>query len=232
MHELNTKEEKTYAIAEITVMIMHFVRLFIATPLYAVQYRTMLSRSGRDRNFIDPSIPQENRLCSGPMATCVTPEVEPMFLKNVLLLCSPGKLTTSWWTSNPHTCKMIREKISNVSLTTTKSYFSSTESSKINRRRQQFFYGGRGVKISSQVWGICTLISPSEEPVTKYSSSGSIARHLIGTSWAWKVCRSCRWRMSNIQTSPFLPPEIRSWWWGAYTMAGHPCSWQMKAVNR
>lgn len=95
MHELNTKEEKTYAIAEITVMIMHFIRLFIATPLYAVQYRTMLSRSGRDRNFIDPSIPQENRLCSGPMATCVTPEVEPMFLKNVLLLCSPGKLTTN-----------------------------------------------------------------------------------------------------------------------------------------
>lgn len=116
MHELNTKEEKTYAIAEITVMIMHFVRLFIATPLYAVQYRTMLSRSGSDRNFIDPSIPQENRLCSGPMATCVTPEVEPMFLKNVLLLCSPGKLTTSWWTSNPHTCKTIREKISNETL--------------------------------------------------------------------------------------------------------------------
>lgn len=88
-----------------------FVRLIIAMPLYAVQYRTMLSRSGRDRNFIDPSIPQENRLCSGPMATCVTPEVEPMFLKNVLLLCSPGKLTTNWWTSNPHTCKMIKEHI-------------------------------------------------------------------------------------------------------------------------
>lgn len=78
----------------------------------------------------------------------------------------------------------------------------------------------------------CTLMSPSAEPVTKYSSSGSMARHLIGTSCAWKVCLSCRWRMSNIQTSPFLPPEIRSWWWGAYTMAGHPCSWQMKAANK
>lgn len=95
MSSTQKKKKHSYAIAEITVMIMHFVRLFIATPLYAVQYRTMLSRSGSDRNFIDPSIPQENRLCSGPMATCVTPEVEPMFLKNVLLLCSPGKLTTS-----------------------------------------------------------------------------------------------------------------------------------------
>lgn len=142
--ELNTHEEKVchcwkhchdYA----------FVRLIIAMPLYAVQYRTMLSRSGRDRNFIDPSIPQENRLCSGPMATCVTPEVEPMFLKNVLLLCSPGKLTTNWWTSNPHTCKMIKEQIiiktlyhqpcHNPILTTSFIFFKITK-----KNRNSFFF--------------------------------------------------------------------------------------------
>ena len=32
---------------------------------------------------------------------------------------------------------------------------------------------------------VLTLISPSAEPVTKNSSPGSIARHLIGDSCAW-----------------------------------------------
>lgn len=55
-----------------------------------------------------------------------------------------------------------------------------------------------------------TRISPSAEPVTKCSSCGSMAKHLIALSCAWKRCRSERCRTSNMQTSPFLPAEINS----------------------
>jgi hypothetical protein len=38
---------------------------------------------------------------------------------------------------------------------------------------------------TAPVNSVLTLISPSAEPVTKNSSPGSIARHLIGDSCAW-----------------------------------------------
>lgn len=76
-----------------------------------------------------------------------------------------------------------------------------------------------------------TFISPSADPVTKNSSSGSKARHLMEESWAWNVCLITRWRMSNIQISPLLPPLISCWWCGACTTAGLPCSWQVNAAT-
>ena len=55
---------------------------------------------------MEPSTPQEKRWWPGPMATWVTPDADPMFRKNVFLLCSPGKFTTNWWTSRPQTWKL------------------------------------------------------------------------------------------------------------------------------
>ncbi len=77
---------------------------------------------------------------------------------------------------------------------------------------------------------IChTLMSPSVAPDTKYSSAGSRARHRMAESWAWKVCRSWRWRTSNIEISPFFPAEMITWCCGAYRTAGLPSEWQVKA---
>lgn len=76
-----------------------------------------------------------------------------------------------------------------------------------------------------------TRISPSADPVTKCSSCGSMARHLIAFSCAWNRWRSVRWRTSNMQTSPFLPAEINNWCCGAYTKLDAPCSWHANAKN-
>lgn len=76
---------------------------------------------------------------------------------------------------------------------------------------------------------ICfTLISPSPAPLTKNSSCGSSARHLIADSCAWNLCLCCRCRTSNILMSPFLPPLINSWCCGARINALAPWSWHMK----
>lgn len=70
---------------------------------------------------------------------------------------------------------------------------------------------------------------PSAEPVTKKSSKASSARALMAESWAWKVWSSCRWRMSNTHTKPFLPPVISSCCLGAYCSTVAPFSWQGNA---
>lgn len=73
-----------------------------------------------------------------------------------------------------------------------------------------------------------TLISPSPAPLTKNSSCGSSARHLIADSCAWNLCLCCRCRTSNILISPFLPPLISNWCCGARIKALAPWSWHMK----
>lgn len=76
------------------------------------------------------------------------------------------------------------------------------------------------------------FILPSADPVTKYSSVGSIAMALTGESWLWKSCLCCRCRRSNIHVKPFLPPDMRSWCLGAYAKTVAPLSWQVKAWTK
>lgn len=79
---------------------------------------------------------------------------------------------------------------------------------------------------------INTFMLPSADPVTKYSSVGSTAIALTGESWLWSNCCCCFWRRSIIHVKPFLPPEIKSWCFGAYARTVAPLSWQMKAESQ
>lgn len=75
-------------------------------------------------------------------------------------------------------------------------------------------------------------MSPSAEPVTKNSSIGSMAKHLIADSCAWNLRRRDLCLTSKMQTSPFFPAEITYWCCGARTRLDAPCSWHVKAVRK
>lgn len=47
----------------------------------------------------------------------------------------------------------------------------------------------------------------------------------------WKRCRNVRCRTSKMQTSPFLPAEIRSWCCGANAKLEAPWSWHANAAG-
>lgn len=77
-----------------------------------------------------------------------------------------------------------------------------------------------------------TFMLPSAEPVVKNSSQGSRDRALMAESCAWNVWISCLCLMSKMQTHPFLPPDIKSWCFGAYWSTVAPWSWHVKPWMR
>jgi hypothetical protein len=76
------------------------------------------------------------------------------------------------------------------------------------------------------------LMSPSADPVAKYSSCGSIAIHLTAFSCAVNLCRIAFDLTSIRQTSPRFPAEISTWCWGANTKLLDPWSWQVNATTK
>lgn len=75
-------------------------------------------------------------------------------------------------------------------------------------------------------------MSPSADPVAKYSSCGSIAIHLTAFSCAVNLCRIAFDLTSIRQTSPRFPAEISTWCWGANTKLLDPWSWQVNATTK
>lgn len=87
-------------------------------------------------------------------------------------------------------------------------------------------------KIQTHIRTDSTLISPSADPVAKYSSCGSNAIHLTALSCATYLCLITFDLISIMHTSPRFPVEIIIWCWGANTKLLDPWSWHVKATTK
>lgn len=74
-------------------------------------------------------------------------------------------------------------------------------------------------------------MSPSADPVAKYSSWGSMAIHFTWLSCAENLWRMVLERTSMRQTSPFFPAEMSTWCCGAKTKLVAPWSWHVNATT-
>lgn len=155
-------KEKLKTILVWVLSISKDVRSYLSIEWIQYNEWTIDSRSGNWRTFIEPSAPHENRRPLASTCSCVTPW--PMCLKKLLRACSPGNEYNDVCTERPHTYG--------------------------NKLRMQMILIEIcwGCEVVVMVEGVdITRISPSAEPVTKCSSCGSMARHLMALSWACRI---------------------------------------------
>ena len=174
----------------------------------------------------------------------------PMFLKKLDLGCSAGNEYNSEWTVSPQTyCAHIIVLINYIWIILNLNFNPFSIKVKIlydfrnysNLRFElkivpvkeaiRIIYIRLHSKVKIDVKIYFTFMSPSPAPLTKNSSWGSSAKHLMADSWAWNLCRCCRCLTSNILMSPFLPPLISNWCCGARITELAPWSWQVNPTK-